>query len=72
MHGMPVGIGIGPSFAGPQPVLFNPQAAAMQPPQAYFPPNGPQYGQQMIVGHPRPFMYMPSYTPEMPYKGRDF
>uniref|UniRef100_A0A5B7ASW3 Putative polyadenylate-binding protein-interacting protein 4 isoform X1 n=1 Tax=Davidia involucrata TaxID=16924 RepID=A0A5B7ASW3_DAVIN len=73
MHGMPVGIGIGPSFAGHQPVIFNPQAAPMQSPQAYFHPNGPQFGQQqMILGHPRQVMYMPTYPPEMPYKGRDF
>lgn len=75
MHGMPVGIGVGavgPSFVGPQPMLFNPQAAAMQPPQAYFPANGPQYGQQMILGHPRQVMYMQGYPAEMPYKGRDY
>ncbi|KAL9232031.1 hypothetical protein vseg_007180 [Gypsophila vaccaria] len=74
MHGMPIGIGVGPSFAGHQPVLYNPQAAAMQSPQAYFPANGPQpqYGQPMIVGHPRHVMYMPGYPPEMPYRGRDF
>ncbi|XP_059645106.1 polyadenylate-binding protein-interacting protein 4-like isoform X2 [Cornus florida] len=70
MHGVP--IGIGPSFPGHQPVLFNPQAAQMQSPQAYFHPNGPQYGQQMILGHPRQVLYMPTYPPEMPYKGRDF
>lgn len=70
--GMPVGIGIGPSYAGHQPVIFNPQAGPMQSPQPYFHPNGPQYGQQMILGHPRQVMYMPSYPPEMPYKGRDY
>ncbi|KAK9666333.1 hypothetical protein RND81_14G177900 [Saponaria officinalis] len=74
MHGMPIGIGVGPSFAGHQPVPFYPQAGAMQPPQAYFPSTGPQpqYGQQMIIGHPRQVMYMPGYPAEMPYKGRDF
>lgn len=72
MHGMPVGIGVGPSFVGPQPMLFNPQAAAMQSPQAYFPANAPQYGQQMILGHPRQVMYMPGYPAEMQYKGREF
>ncbi|XWS12118.1 hypothetical protein CRYUN_Cryun37aG0062700 [Craigia yunnanensis] len=41
MH-MPVNFGIGPSFPGHQPVLFNPQAAPIQSPQAYFHPNGPQ------------------------------
>lgn len=72
MHGMPVGIGVGPSFVGPQPMLYNPQAAAMQSPQAYFPSNAPQYGQQMIVGHPRPVMYMQGYPGEMQYKGREY
>ncbi|PSR96935.1 Polyadenylate-binding protein [Actinidia chinensis var. chinensis] len=71
MHSMPVGVGVGPSFAH-QPVMFNPQVAPMQSPQAYFHPNGPQHGQQMILGHPRQVLYMPTYTPEMPYKGRDF
>ncbi|KAI3463238.1 hypothetical protein Pfo_019901 [Paulownia fortunei] len=70
MHGMPVGIGIGPSFAAQQPVIFNPQAAPM--PQPYYHPNGPQYGQQMVIGQPRPVLYMPSYPTEMPYKGREF
>ncbi|KAL6996288.1 Polyadenylate-binding protein-interacting protein 3 [Sarracenia purpurea var. burkii] len=71
MHGMPVGIGMGPPFAH-QSVIFNPQIAPMQSPPAYFHPNGPQYGQQMILGHPRQVIYMPTYPPEMPYKGRDF
>ncbi|GFZ11724.1 hypothetical protein Acr_23g0001090 [Actinidia rufa] len=62
MHGMPVGVGVGPSFVH-QPVMFNPQVAPMQSPQAYFHPNGPQYGQQMILGHPRQVLYMPTYTP---------
>ncbi|KAL5700541.1 Polyadenylate-binding protein-interacting protein 3 [Ranunculus cassubicifolius] len=69
MHAVPMGIGIGPSFGGPQPVVYNPQAG----PQAYFHPNGPLYGQQMIVGHPpRQVVYMPNYPPEMQYKGRDY
>lgn len=72
MHSMPVGIGVGPSFVAPQPMLFNPQGAAMQPPQAYFPANGPQYGQQMILGHPRQVMYMQGYPAEMQYKGREY
>ncbi|GFP85715.1 polyadenylate-binding protein-interacting protein 4 [Phtheirospermum japonicum] len=50
MHGMPVGIG---------PVIFNPQAAPI--PQPYYHPNGPQYGQQMMIGQPRPVLYMPTY-----------
>ncbi|KAL0396979.1 UNVERIFIED_CONTAM: Polyadenylate-binding protein-interacting protein 4 [Sesamum calycinum] len=59
MPGMPVGIGIGPSFAAQQPVIFNPQAAPM--PQPYYHPNGPQYGQQVMMGQPRPVLYMPAY-----------
>ncbi|KAG8388413.1 hypothetical protein BUALT_Bualt02G0123300 [Buddleja alternifolia] len=61
MHGMPVGIGIGPSYPAQQPVIFNPQAAPL--PQPYYHPNGPQYGQQMIIGQPRPVLYMPTYPP---------
>nr|GLL23401.1 polyadenylate-binding protein-interacting protein 4 isoform X2 [Ipomoea trifida] len=61
MHGMPVGVGIGPSYAGHQPVMFNHQVAPT--PQPYFHPNGPQYGQQMIIGHPRQAVYMPTYPP---------
>lgn len=73
MPGMPVGIGIGPAYPGPQPVIFNPQIPPMQSPQGYFHANGPQYGPQMLVGHPRQqVLYMPSYQPEMPYKGREF
>ncbi|XP_016478042.2 polyadenylate-binding protein-interacting protein 4-like [Nicotiana tabacum] len=70
MHGMSVGIGVGPSYAGHQPVIFNPQATPA--PQPYFHPNGPQYGQQMMIGHPRQVVYMPTYPPESPYKGREF
>ncbi|XP_004303672.1 PREDICTED: uncharacterized protein LOC101292616 [Fragaria vesca subsp. vesca] len=70
MPAMPVGIG-GHSFAH-QPVMFNPQVGQMQAPQAYYHPNGPQYGQQMLLGHPRQVVYMPNYQPEMPYKGRDY
>lgn len=72
IHGMPVGMGIGPSFAPHQPVIFGPQAASLQSPQAYYHPNGPQYGQQMILGQPRQVLYMPTYPPEMQYKGRDY
>ncbi|XP_039019674.1 polyadenylate-binding protein-interacting protein 3-like [Hibiscus syriacus] len=67
MH-MPVTFGIGPSFPGHQPVVFNPQVASMQSTQAYFHPSGPQYGQQMLLGQ-RPVMY---YQPEMQYKGREY
>lgn len=69
--GMPVSIGIAPSF-GQQPVIFNPQGGPLQTPQTYFHPNGPQYGQQMLLSHPRQVWYMPGYQPEMPYKGRDY
>ncbi|KAH8521132.1 hypothetical protein H0E87_002258 [Populus deltoides] len=63
MHGMPVGVGPGPSFNGQQPVMFNPQVTPLQAPQAYFHPGGPQFGQQMLLGHPRQVLYMPSYQP---------
>uniref|UniRef100_A0A7N0TWI7 LsmAD domain-containing protein n=1 Tax=Kalanchoe fedtschenkoi TaxID=63787 RepID=A0A7N0TWI7_KALFE len=65
---MPVGVGIGPPFAGHQPVIYNPQGAPLQSPQGYYHPNGPQYGQHMVLGPTRPVMYMPGYPPEMPYK----
>lgn len=68
MHGMSMGIGVGPSFAGHQSVVFNPQGTPA--PQPYFHPSGPQYGQQMMIGHPRQVVYMPTYPPESPYKGR--
>lgn len=61
MHGMPVGVGS--SFSVHQPVMFNPQAAPVS--QQFFHPNGPQYGQQMMIGHPRQVVYMPSYPSEM-------
>ncbi|XP_019448241.1 PREDICTED: polyadenylate-binding protein-interacting protein 3-like isoform X1 [Lupinus angustifolius] len=66
--GMPMGIGVGPNFSGPQPIIYNPQVAQMQS-QTYFHPNGPQYGQ--VLG-PRQAVYMPGYLPEMQYKGRDY
>lgn len=68
MHGMSMGLGVGPSFAGHQSVVYNPQGTPV--PQPYFHPNGPQYGQQMMIGHPRQVVYMPTYPPESPYKGR--
>ncbi|KAG4939971.1 hypothetical protein JHK87_043842 [Glycine soja] len=43
MPAMSMGIGVGTTFAGPQPVVYNPQAAQM-PSQPYFHPNGPQVG----------------------------
>ncbi|KAK7294408.1 hypothetical protein RJT34_17297 [Clitoria ternatea] len=71
MPAIPMGIGVGTTFAGPQPVMHNPQVAQM-PSQPYFHPNGPQYGQ--FLGHPRQVLYVPSYLPETPspYKGRDY
>ncbi|KAJ8560122.1 hypothetical protein K7X08_004180 [Anisodus acutangulus] len=68
MHGMPVGVG--PSFSAHQPVIYNPQATPIPP--SFFHPNGPQYGQQMMIGHPRQVVYMPSYPTEMPFKGREY
>ncbi|CAH9130170.1 unnamed protein product [Cuscuta epithymum] len=70
VHGMSVGIGMGPSYAGHQPVLLNPQVASTQ--QQYYHPNGHQYGQQMIIGHPRQVVYMPTYPHEMPCRRGDF
>nr|XP_027192535.1 polyadenylate-binding protein-interacting protein 3 isoform X2 [Cicer arietinum] len=67
MPTMPMGVGVGTSFAGPQPIMYNPQVAQM-PSQQYFHQNGPQYGQ--LHGHPRQVLYMPNYLPEAPYKGR--
>ncbi|KAJ0988463.1 hypothetical protein J5N97_006819 [Dioscorea zingiberensis] len=72
LHSLPVGVGIGPSFPGPQPIVYNTQAAQLQSPQTFIHPNGPLYGQQMVLGQPRPVMYMSTYPPEMPYKGRNF
>ncbi|XP_022980565.1 polyadenylate-binding protein-interacting protein 3-like isoform X2 [Cucurbita maxima] len=72
MHGMPYGVGIGPSFPGHQPVVFNPMVAPMQSPHGYVQPNGPQYAQPMLLSHPRHGIYMPGYQPEMPYKGREY
>ncbi|GKV51434.1 hypothetical protein SLEP1_g58092 [Rubroshorea leprosula] len=65
MHGMSVGFGIGPSFGAHQPVIFNLTVAPMQSPQAYFNPNGAQYGQQqMFLGKSGQVVCMPSYQPE--------
>ncbi|WJX74618.1 Polyadenylate-binding protein-interacting protein 3 [Trifolium repens] len=69
MPGVPMSIGIGPNFAGQQPIMYNPQVSQM-PTQAYFHPNAPQYGQ--LLGHSRQSLYMPNYQPEMQYKGRDY
>lgn len=73
MHGMPLGIGMGPAFPAHQPVMYGQQGTPMQPPQTYFHSNGPQYGQQqMLLGQPRQVVYMPTYPPEMQYKGREY
>ncbi|KAJ0755647.1 putative LsmAD domain, ataxin 2, SM domain-containing protein [Helianthus annuus] len=69
---MPVGIGMGTSFAPHQPAMYGPQTTSYQPQQPYFQPNVPPYGQQMLLGQSRQMVYMPTYPPEMPYKGRDF
>lgn len=65
------GIGMGPSYAGHQPVILTPQVAASS--QPYYHPNGPQYGQQQVImGHPRQVVYMPTYPHEMPYRRGGF
>ncbi|KAL4583661.1 hypothetical protein LXL04_008243 [Taraxacum kok-saghyz] len=64
MQPMPMGT----SFSPQQPVMYGPQSTSFQPQQGYF----HQYGQQMLVGQPRQMVYMPTYPPEMPYKGRDY
>ncbi|XP_054784825.1 polyadenylate-binding protein-interacting protein 3-like isoform X2 [Prosopis cineraria] len=69
MPAMPMELGMGHAFAGQQPLLYNPQVAQVSS-QAYFHPNGPQYGQ--LLGHPRQVLYVPGYLPETPYKGRDY
>ncbi|KAG0455704.1 hypothetical protein HPP92_023492 [Vanilla planifolia] len=62
MQNLPMGVGVGPPFGTHQPV-YNPQAPQLQPPQPYIHANGHMlpYGQQMIVGQPRPFYYVPTY-----------
>ncbi|XP_024969318.1 polyadenylate-binding protein-interacting protein 3-like isoform X2 [Cynara cardunculus var. scolymus] len=72
MQGVPVGIGMGTSFSPHQPAMYGPQTTSFQSQQAYFHSNAPQYGQQMLLGQPRQMVYMPTYPPEMPYKGREF
>nr|XP_043624259.1 polyadenylate-binding protein-interacting protein 3 [Erigeron canadensis]XP_043624260.1 polyadenylate-binding protein-interacting protein 3 [Erigeron canadensis] len=72
MHGMPVGIGMGPSFPPNQPAIFGPQGTPLPSQQAYYSPNGPHYPHQMLLSQPRQVVYIPAYPPEMPYKGRDF
>ncbi|CAA7408913.1 unnamed protein product [Spirodela intermedia] len=72
MHGLPLGVSMGSTFPGQQPVVYNPQGLQMQTPQGYISPTGPLYGQQMIMGQPRPVFYMPGYPQDMPYKGREF
>ncbi|KAG4178591.1 hypothetical protein ERO13_A10G052600v2 [Gossypium hirsutum] len=56
---MPVSFGIGPSFPGHQPVIFSQQVAPTQSSQPYFHPNGPQYGQQTLLGQRQVVYYQP-------------
>lgn len=42
------GVQVGTSFGGPQPIMYNPQAAQM-PSQPYFHQNGPQVGSTFIT-----------------------
>ncbi|KAK8946030.1 hypothetical protein KSP40_PGU009776 [Platanthera guangdongensis] len=71
IQSMPLGVGIGPAFGAHQPV-YNSQAPQLQSPQPYIHANGPMYGPQMIVGQPQPFYYVPTYPPDMQYRGRNF
>ncbi|KAF8090966.1 hypothetical protein N665_0460s0009 [Sinapis alba] len=73
MPGIHIGYGMGATFAGQHPVMYNNTPQQLGPNQTYYPPNGPQYPQQMMVGQQRPVLFMPPspYQPEMPYKGRD-
>ncbi|XP_031498203.1 polyadenylate-binding protein-interacting protein 3-like isoform X2 [Nymphaea colorata] len=71
VHGASMGLGVTPSFGGHQPLVYNPQAASMPAPQGYY-TNGPMYGQQMFMGQPRQFLYMPAYSPELQFKGREY
>lgn len=70
MQNMPMGVGIGPPFGAHQ-AVYNTQAPQLQS-SPYIHANGPMYGAQMIVGQPQPFYYMPTYPPDMQYRGRNF
>lgn len=69
MQSMPMSVGIGPPFGAHQ-AVYNPQAPLQSSP--YIHANGPMYGAPMIVGQPQPFYYMPTYPPDMQYRGRNF
>ncbi|XP_020599872.1 polyadenylate-binding protein-interacting protein 3 isoform X2 [Phalaenopsis equestris] len=70
MQNMPMGVGIGPPFGAHQ-AIYNPQAPQLQS-SPFIHANGPMYGTQMIVGQPQPFYYVPTYPPDMQYRGRNF
>ncbi|XP_078428783.1 CTC-interacting domain 4 isoform X2 [Wolffia australiana] len=72
MHGLPVAVSMGPTFSGQQAVVYTPQGLQMQSAQGYINPTASMYGQQVIMGQPRPVIYMPGYTQDMNYKGREF
>ncbi|KAF0934853.1 hypothetical protein E2562_028857 [Oryza meyeriana var. granulata] len=64
----PLGPAMFPPAYGGQPMVYNAQPGPS--PQGYMHPAGPQYGQQMMMGQPRPVYY---YAPEMQqYRGRNF
>lgn len=71
MQSLPLGVGIGTTFGAHQPV-YNSQAPQLQSPQSYIHANGPMYGPQMIVGQPQPFYYVPTYPPDIQFRGRNF
>ncbi|KAI3914471.1 hypothetical protein MKW92_031685 [Papaver armeniacum] len=74
MHGLPIGLGIGPVFTAPQPVMYGFQAAPVQAPQVFVHPTGPPppvYVQQTSLSHSRQVLNMPTYPHEMTSKRRD-
>ncbi|KAJ0242370.1 Polyadenylate-binding protein-interacting protein 3 [Hirschfeldia incana] len=73
MPGMHILYGMGAAFPGQHPLMYNNTPQQLGPNQTHYPPNSPQYPQQMMVGQQRPVLFMPPspYQPEMPYKGRD-
>ncbi|CAN6483797.1 unnamed protein product [Victoria cruziana] len=71
VHGVSMGLGPTHSFSGHQPLVYNQQSAPMPAPQGYY-TNGPMYGQQTFVGQSRQVLYMPAYSPELQFKGRDY
>lgn len=73
MHGLPIGLGIGPVFTAPQPVMYGFQSAPVQAPEAFVHPTGPPpvYVQQTSLSHSRQVLNMPTYPHEMTSKRRD-